>query len=178
MAILMRRAPLAVVGRPKCPAALPVFGATPDRAGVICRVMQIDRSKEQGAGYNPAQLALSRDGSDGVLLTAKSDPSTVERFCCSDADVPVLDHDEKPGGRDSYTYCPVWQAEVERIEAGRRLLAGGGVEPESVESYDVTPEMRAAADATVAHTVAQNSGDAEDPWAQARRDLDELAPPA
>lgn len=176
MATLMRRAPLQVVGRAKCPAALPIYGASAACAGIVCRVMELDRSKEAGHGYSPAQHALSRDGDDGVLLTAKSDPSTIERMCCADRDVPVLDHDEKPGGRDSYTYCPVFQAEKERIWAGRDLLAGGGVAPESVSSYD-EGALRKHADRHVEQTVLQNasvSGDGDDPWSQARRDLDLL----
>lgn len=164
MATLTRRKPLAVVPGVVCPAAVPIAGAVAANAGVICRVMQMDRDREHRAGLTPAQLALARDGSDGVLLTAKSDPSTIERMCCADGDVPVLDHFEKHGGRESYTYCPVWQAEKERIAEGREMLAELRV-PESVSHFDDGRGFGA------------ETRDTSDPWAQARRDLDELAPP-
>lgn len=155
MATLTRRKSLAVVPGVVCPAAAPIAGAVAANAGVICRVMQMDRDREQGSGLTLAQHAMARDGSDGVLLTAKSDPSTIERMCCADADVPVLDHFEKRGGRETYTYCPVWQAEKERIAEGRAMLADPPA-PELVSHFD-------------------ESRDAADPWLQARRDLDLLA---
>lgn len=162
MATLTRRKPLPVVPAVVCPAAVPIAGAMPANAGVICRVMEQDRDREQGAGLTPAQHAMTRDGSDGVLLTAKSDPSTIERMCCADADVPVLDHFEKRGGRESYTYCPVWQAEKERIAEGREMLAEQHA-PEPVSHFDEGRGFGA------------QSRPASDPWAQARRDLDLLA---
>lgn len=137
-----------------CPAAAPVAGTTPERAGVICGVMQQDRLREQGIGITPTQLAISRDGADGVLLTAKGDPSTIERLCCGEA-VPVLD-DAGHYARDSYTYCPVWQAEKDRLSEGRAMLG-----------HEHEPEL-------VAEGV--SSQDADDPWGQARRDLNVLAP--
>lgn len=167
----MRRAALDDLPRVVCPAALPIAGALPSCGGVVCRVMQQERGRETGVGYNPAQTALARDGSDGVFLTLAGDPSTVERFCCGDG-VPVMDNREKRGGRDTYTYCPVWQAEQERIAEGRGQLAGGGVlpEPEKVSHWD---DGRG----TVREAPAGSSYASEDPWAQARRDLDVLAPP-
>jgi hypothetical protein len=114
----------------------------------------MDREREAGLGLSPAQLALSRDGSDGVLLTAKSDPSTIERMCCAEQDPPVLDEFDKAGGRETYTYCPVWQAEKDRIAAGREMLA------EQREPEPVSMGVSSASDA--------------DPWASARRDLDLL----
>lgn len=155
MATLTRRAQLPVVPRVVCPAASPIAGAVSADSGVICRAMLMDRAREAGLGLSPAQLALARDGSDGVLLTAKSDPSTIEGMCCADEDPPVLDEFEKPGGRATYTYCPVWQAEKERIAEGRETLA-----------EEREPE-------TVAHGVGGSA--AGDPWANARRDLDLLA---
>lgn len=165
---IARRATLPVVPRVVCPAASPVAGVTPEKAGVICRVMLVDRAKEQGLGMTPGQLAISRDGSDGVLMSGKSDPSTIQRMCCGSG-VPVVND---LGGKDveSYTYCPVWQAEKLRIAEGRDQLAGGGLQaPEPVSRYD--PDMPPQpgdirrVDGPEGSTLA-----AEDPWAQARKD--------
>lgn len=158
---IARRAALPVVPSIVCPAASPIAGVTPERSGVICRVMLRDREKERGLDMHPGQLAIARDGSDGVLMTAKSDPSTIERMCCGDA-VPVLD--DLAYMRDSYTVCPVWQAEKKRIADGRHLLAGGGLAPEPVSSYDdgmASEPGEAPPNSTLA---------AKDPWAQAHRD--------
>jgi hypothetical protein len=150
---------------------LPIFGDRPGTCGVICRVMQQDRAKEDGVGVNAQQLAIAREGGEGdVFLTVETDPSTVERLCFGRG-VPVLDERELPANRDSYTYCPVWQAERQRIEDGRRQLAGGGVEdePEPVAHWD---DGRGG----VRQAPAGSSWDSADPWAQARADLDVLAP--
>jgi hypothetical protein len=134
---------------------LPIFGDRPGTCGVICRVMQQDRAKEDGVGVNAQQLAIAREGGEGdVFLTVETDPSTVERLCFGRG-VPVLDERELPANRDSYTYCPVWQAERQRIEDGRRQLDGRG---------------------GVRQAPAGSSWDSADPWAQARADLDVLAP--
>jgi hypothetical protein len=171
MGTLTRRAALRDLPAVVCPAALPIAGALPSCGGVVCRVMAQERSRETGIGITPAMTARARDGSDGVFLTLTGDPSTVERFCCGDG-VPVMDNREKFGGRDTYTYCPVWQAEQERIADGRSQLAGGGVieEPEKVSHGD---DGRG----NVREAPAGSSYAAQDPWAQARRDLDVLAPP-
>jgi hypothetical protein len=90
----------------------------------------------------------------------------VENLCCGTA-LPVLHNGEIPGNRAHWSYCPVWQAEVERIEAGRDELTRP-VEPESVEHYDEGGPRVNVAPAPAAQA---------DPWGQARRDLDVLAPP-
>lgn len=157
MAKLMRRGALPVLPPVRCPAAVPVAGVTPARCGVVCGVIANDRQRVDGVDMDPRQLAIAREGGDGdTFLTLAGDPSTIERFCCGDG-LPVLDPFEKAGGRDTYTYCPVWQAEKDRIWAGREELSE---KPE--------PEL-------VAHGVS-SSIEASDPWAQARRDLDVLAP--
>lgn len=154
-----------------CPAAAPVSGTTPERAGVVCRVIQQDRAREGGVGMNPAQLAIARSGGDGdVVLTVKGDPSTIERFCCGDA-VPVLD-DAGGKARDSYTYCPVWQAEKLRIEQGREMLAGGGLAPEPDPPVAHFDDGRG----NVRDAPVGSSYDDPDPWSRARRDLDVLVP--
>lgn len=152
-----------------CPAARAVAGVGPDTSGIVCGVIALDRSKEKGFGMNPAQLAVAREGGTGdTFLTLKSDPSTVERFCCGGA-LPVMDA-RGHYARDSYTYCPVWQAEKQRLEDARNGLAGGGVAgPEPVAHFD---EGRGGG------PVPGTTQAADDPWAQARRDLDVLAPPA
>jgi hypothetical protein len=172
MATLRRRSPLPMVPPVVCPAAAPIAGVTPERAGVICRVMAQDREREAGEGMNPAQLAVAREGGDGdVVLTVKGDPSTIERLCCGDA-LPVLDAHGHPGGRDSYTYCPVWQAEKLRVEEGRRMLKGGGLAPEPDPPVAHFDDGRGH----VRETPVGSTWAAEDPWAQGRRDLDILAP--
>lgn len=139
----------------------------------MCRVIARDRQAETGLDIDPAQLAIAREGGEGdTFLTVATDPSTVRNLCFGDA-VPVLGEREVPGNRASYTYCPVWQAERARIDDGRRQLAGGGLEdePEAVSHWDDGRGGERTAPAG-------SSYDAADPWAQARRDLDVLAPPA
>lgn len=142
--------------------------------------MQQDRAKEDGVGVNPAQLAIARAGGGGdVFLTIENDPSTVERLCFGEA-VPVLDEREVPGNRASYTYCPVWQAEHKRVQDGRRQLAGGGVEdqPEPVSHFHDGRSPGSWDPGILGRNGAPagSSYDSDDPWAQARRDLDVLAP--
>lgn len=155
-----------------CPAAVPVAGAVPHRAGVICAVIKQDRERERGEGMNATEFAIAREGGDGdVFLTIETDPQAVENLCCGDA-IPVLGPNEVPGNRASYTYCPVWQAERERIEDGRKALAKPPEEPEpAIAHWDDGRGNRREAPAG-------SSYDASDPWEQARRDLDVLAPPA
>lgn len=148
-----------------------VAGACPSSCGVVCRIIARDRDRETGVDVTAGQLAISRDAGD-VFLTVESDPSTVERLCFGE-DVPVLDEREVPGNRASYTYCPIWQAEHAREDDGRAQLAGGGLEdvPQPVSHWDDgRGGMRSAP--------AGSSWDADDPWKQARRDLDLLDPPA
>lgn len=152
-----------------CPAARRIVGAIPANSGVVCGVIQNDRLKEKGLGMDPAQTAIARAGGTGdVFLTLKSDPSTVERLCCGDG-VPVID-DRGGHARDSYTFCPVWQAEQKRIWAGRDELRGGGVVADPVEHYD-DGARTGLNGAPVGSTY-----DSKDPWAQGRKDLDVLAP--
>lgn len=132
----------------------------PGRAGIVCRVIEKDRQKADGIGVDPAQLAQQRAGGDGdTFLTVEKDPSTVENLCCGDA-LPVLTEREVPGNRASYTYCPVWQAERWREEHGQEKL-GRPVEPERT-SYDHEADLNGAV----------TTLEADDPWAQAREDLD------
>ena len=155
---------------PTCPAALPIAGDRPGTCGVICRVMQLDRQKETGLDVNPQQLAIAREGGEGdVFLTIETDPSTVGNLCFGEG-VPVLDERDIPGNRDHYTYCPVWQADHARQDDGRDQLADRVAdEPEKVSHWDDGRGGQRAAPAG-------SSYDAADPWAQARRDLDILAP--
>lgn len=147
-----RRALPTLPRSPRCPAAVIVEGALPERAGIVCAVVANDRKREDGVGITAGQLAIAREGGDGdVFLSIATDPSTVKNLCCGDA-IPVLHEHEHPGGRDSYTYCPVWQAEKWRIEQGNDQL-GRPIEPEAVSHGVSTLE-------------------ADDPWAQARRDAE------
>lgn len=150
---IARRAPLPELPKtPSCPAALIVEGAVPARSGIVCGVIANDRRREDGVGMNAGQLAVAREGGDGdVFLSLVGDPSTVKNLCCGDA-LPVLHDGEHAGGRDTYSYCPVWQAEKWRLEHDQDQL-GREVEPESVSHGVSTLE-------------------AEDPWAQARRDAE------
>jgi hypothetical protein len=110
-----------------CPAAAPVAGVTPERAGVVCR---------------------------------------------GDA-IPVLDD---AGGkvRDSYTYCPTWQAEKQRIAEGREQLKGGGLAPEPDPPVAHFDDGRG----NVREAPVGSTYDDPDPWSRARRDLDVLVPEA
>lgn len=147
MATLTRTRALPVLpsGPPACPSALKVHGVTPEKAGVVCRVIEHDRQLESGVGMNPAQLAQAREGGDGdTFLSIVKDPSTVERFCFGDG-VPVVNDLTVGSGRDSYTYCPVKQAEVWAAEHGQEQL--GREVPESVatDGFDpgaMEPEIR------------------------------------
>jgi hypothetical protein len=167
---IARARALDLLPEPVCPAASAVAGATPGRCGFICRVVQQDRERERALGVTPAQAAFMREGGGGdTFLTIETDPSSVLNLCSGDA-VPVLGEREVPGNRASYTYCPVWQAEKQRIADGRRQLAGGGLaEPEPVSHFD---DGRGGASVAPAGS----SYASDDPWAQARRDLDVLAP--
>lgn len=139
---------------PSCPAAFPIAGASSGRRGVVCRAMQQDQDADPGVGASPRQLEVTRETQGGVYLTVERDPSSVVMFCHGSA-VPVVT-DEDGQGRASYTYCPTWQAARDRHLAG----LAGLTEP-------VEPE---------ATSMGVASHEADDPWGQARRDLDELAP--
>lgn len=138
---------------PVCPAALSIAGASRSQQGVICRVMQRDQAEDPGVDMTAGQLGVLREGEGGTYINIKSDPSSVTGFCHGDA-VPVLAEDDE--SRASYTVCPVWQAEKERIAAGREMLF------EPVEAEPVSMGV--------------TSDEMPDPWAAARRGLDELAP--
>lgn len=167
MATIARRRELRVLPRVTCPAAVPVAGVTPERGGVVCGVIARDRRLDEGLDMDPAQLQIARgegEHASDVFLTLKEDPSTVEHLCCG-REMPVLDRREVPGNRASYTYCPVWQAEKIRIAEDRSMLSEEPRE-EPVAHYD-----------DGGRPAIVQSRDAPDPWAQARRDLDVLAPP-
>lgn len=125
--------------------------------------------RERGEGMTAGEHAIAREGGDGdVFLTIETDPQAVERLCCGDA-LPVLGPSEVPGNRASYTYCPVWQAERERIEAGREALSKP-VEPDPpVAHWD--DGRGGSREAPVG-----SSFDSRDPWAQARRDVVRVSP--
>jgi hypothetical protein len=65
----------------------------------LCGVMVNDRTREG---------LISRQSDTGVLVTARSDPTSYRMFCL---------------GR--YEDCPVWQAEREREWERKRLLDAG-----------------------------------------------------
>jgi hypothetical protein len=166
MATIARRRELRVLPQVKCPAGSPIAGVTPERGGVVCGVILNDRQREAGFDMDPAQLQIARgegENASDVFLTLKEDPSTVEHLCCGAA-LPVLDRREVPGNRASYTYCPVWQAEKIRLAEDRRGLSDEPRE-EPVSHYD-----------DGGRPAVGQSRDAADPWKQARRDLDVLAP--
>ncbi len=149
-----------------CPAAARVEGTTPERSGVICRVVERDRQLERGLDMNPVQLEIARAGGDGdVFLSIESDPQSIEHLCCGSA-VPVVSDSDLPQNRASYTYCPLWQREKGRIAAGEELLFKP-VEEMPTEHHD---------DGRMTGAPAGSSLAAADPWAQARADLDVLAP--
>lgn len=137
---------------PMCPAAAPIAGACASQQGVVCRVMQRDHEDDPGLNMSAAAAGfIHHEATGGVYLNLKSDPSTVVKFCHGDA-LPVLHDGEVAGGRASYTYCPTWQAEKERIAEGRDTLLAE-VEPEEV-------------------AMGVSTMDYADPWAQAQRDLE------
>jgi hypothetical protein len=142
---------------PLCPAAFPIAGASRAMAGVVCRAMQQDIEREDGTalGMNAGEYGyLRHEAIAGVHMNLKSDPGTVVGLCHGHGLPVVTDEDHQ--ARDHYSYCPVWQAEKERIAAGGDELAPEQ-EPEPV-------------------SMGVSTQDAPDPWAQARRDLDVLAP--
>lgn len=147
---------------PRCPAAFPIRGASLSQQGVVCRLMKDAVESDPGERMTAGALGRVRDTIGGVYLNLKSDPGTVTGFCHGDA-VPVVT-DEEGQGRASYTYCPVYQAEVKRREEGRRELV--------VEEQPESVAMGVPGEAVLA------SHEAADPWAAARAGLDELAPPA
>lgn len=141
---------------PMCPAAEKVGGACSSQEGVVCRVMERAHADEKGIGLSAASTGFLRnEASGGVYLNVKSDPNTIAKFCHGSA-LPVLGDADVRGGRASFTYCPTWQREKERIEAGRRELLE---EPE--------PEPVAMGVSSIEEI---------DPWTAAKRDLDILAP--
>jgi hypothetical protein len=153
--------PMAPSGAPTCPAAAKIEGACTANSGVICRVFQREHEQVDPHGMSAGTYGFTKQATGGVLLTMKSDPSSVVRFCHG-SDLPVVT-DEDGQARDSYTYCPIWQAEKERIWAGDDSITNEA-EPESVSMG-------------LADAIEDGSLGAGNPWAQARRDLDLLAPP-
>lgn len=170
MTTIARARKLDVLPRVRCPAALPIAGVSPERSGVICGVMLRDRERERGVGMSAGQHAIARAGGDGdVFLTIEKDPQAVENLCCGDA-VPVVTDDEIPGNRKSYTYCPVWQTEVDRLEEGREALSVEMAPAPVAHWDDGRGGMRTAPRGS--------SYDAPDPWAQAQRDVMRVSPDA
>jgi hypothetical protein len=154
---------MAPTGAPTCPAAAPIAGADPSGCGVICRVMKREHENQDPTGMEAGSYGyIVHEATGGVFLSMKSDPTSVIRFCHGD-ELPVM-HDADGQARDSYTYCPVWQAEKDRIFEGR-ARATRDPEPEEVSMG-------------LADAIEGGSLGAEDPWASARRDLDVLAPPS
>lgn len=154
-----------------CPAAIKITGVVPDRSGVICRVIQQDRERERGLDMNPVQFEIAREGGDGdVFLSITKDPQGVKNLCCGEG-MPVLGPKEVPGNRASYTYCPVFQAEKERIEDDRSSLAKPPSEPE--------PEISMFDDGRggTREAPAGSTYDSNDPWKKAKKDLDVLTRP-
>jgi hypothetical protein len=131
--------------------------------------MEADQEDDAGLDMNPRQLEVLRETEGGVFLNLKSDPSTVSGLCHGDA-VPVVT-DEDGQGRASYTYCPTWQTHRKRYLAGKDGLTDP-VEPEPV-AMGVAPDGE-----EVPVQFGRASHEASDPWRQARRDLDLLAPEA
>lgn len=116
---------------PRCPAAAPIAGACASQQGVICRVMQFDHEHDAGTGMNAAQSGfIQHEAEGGIYLNVKSDPSTVTAFCHGDG-LPVLTDERREGGQAHHSYCPVWQAEKQRITEGRSELLEAP-EPEPV----------------------------------------------
>lgn len=143
-------------GAPTCPAAAKIHGATPEREGVVCRVMKREHETVDPSGLTAGQYGFTaHETTGGIFLDLKGDPSSVVRFCHGH-ELPVLD-DADGYARDSYTYCPVWQAEKARIAAGEDSVTN---EPE--------PDPVAMG--------VEDTLSAPDPWASARSDLDLLAP--
>lgn len=142
-----------------CPAALTIAGTDTSSCGVVCRAMEQDIARDDGTDLSMSAGAygyLQHRATGGVYLTLKSDPSTVLNLCHGSG-LPVLT-DEDHQARDHYSYCPVWQAEKERLAAGGDRLA-----PEE-QPEPVSMGLEAAS----------HSLEAADPWAAARRDLKEL----
>lgn len=96
---------------PQCPAARYVAGAVPHREGVVCGVLRNEGRKADGITEGPGH----------EYLTVGGDPSTVYGFCCGRA-VPAWTEaqaKDDENARGHYTFCPIWQAEKERIWAER-----------------------------------------------------------
>lgn len=144
---------MAPTGAPTCPAAAKIVGASAASSGVICRVMQHEHEQVDPSGMSAGTYAFTKQAEGGVFLTMKSDPTSVVRFCHGH-ELPVLD-DADGYSRDSYTYCPVWQAARDAQLEGRAMIQDE--EPEQV-SMGVEDTLSS-----------------DDPWAAARRDLDLLA---
>jgi hypothetical protein len=141
---------------PSCPAALPIAGASRAMRGVVCRAMQQDVGRDDGTalGMNAGEYGfLQHDATAGVHLNLKSDPATLVGLCYGRGLPVITDADHQ--ARDHHSYCPVWQAEKDRIAAGRSSLA---------EEQQPDPVSMGVA-----------SHEQPDPWAAARRDLDLLA---
>lgn len=142
---------------PPCPAAMKVAGVDGGSCGVVCRAMQRDIERDDGTelGMSAGQFGfLQHEANAGVLLTVKSDPTTLLNLCHGRG-LPVITSEDHQAS-DHYTYCAVWQAEKQRIADGRDSLVAER-QPEPVAMGVATHELA-------------------DPWAAARRGLDELVP--
>jgi hypothetical protein len=144
----------------------------------------IDREERtSGLGLSAALAGEERSTHVGVLVTAAEDPNTFRNHCCGNA-VPVLAN-ENGQYRASYTYCAIWQEEKDMILEGRdELFEDPEVERTAMGVPDVDEfDIRDMADAVGGFdAIAASRGDvldavSADPWEQARRDLDILAPP-
>lgn len=61
---------------------------------------------------------IKHGASGGMQVTARGNPNGLFGFCCG-IGLPVVDEIPE-GGRGSYTTCPIWRGEKDRIEAGRK----------------------------------------------------------
>lgn len=149
--------PMLLSREPGCPAAGKVAGTCGADQGVVCRAMQQDIERDDGTalGMSAGDYGfLQHETNAGVLITVKSDPTTLLNFCYGRG-LPVLT-DAEHLARDHHSYCPVFQAEKDRIREGRDCL---------VEEVQPEPVSMGVA-----------SHESSDPWEAARRGLDELAP--
>lgn len=154
LADLSRREPL-------CPAARKIAGASTAMQGVVCCAMLQDVERADGTelGMNAGEYGfLQHEATAGVHLNLKSDPSTVIGLCYGSG-LPVLS-DVDHQARDHHSYCPVWQAEKQRLAAGADQL---------VQERQPEPVSMGMGEPAASH-------EAADPIAAGRAALEELAP--
>lgn len=119
-------------GAHRCPAAQPIYGATDGDSGCVCGVMLNDSRRRD---------SILEGGPIGVYVAARTDPSTLIKWCFGDMPPPV--DPDRSDWVSNYTTCPVWLAEWELRHLASERVGGVFLDDEQEEDFDLMRSLMA-----------------------------------